>query len=752
MSRADYDRQGPKSETRISAAPQHGEWWVAFVEQSVDEATRPAMVTRGSSLEARWEPTPRTLGSSASNQDPPEGDESPDPALPRRYSAADALELGSQDRRGTGLFKQGRLQDTRSNSLVATSGEVCSAHYDARPIRPEQQEWPNRDLRGASEYFGRRQQQQQHTMFVDVGGQDANPGSSGKAGGHLSSTLASPTGSSSRRDMYSVVSGPAENERGVQKRESMEIEIPPGSIAVAAAAAEAITGIGTADYRSDHMDLKSPPSPVLRSELGEPGYYSEKDLRKLYWVWRTREEEEKRLSQQSQQSDRDDVSMEGADEGDAHDSGGANDAWTESQRENWHLRDGPGLRHSSQEGEDGGGTPNKGKSRKVEKASKYEDDVARRERGCKGTEPKEWHVEDEENEDEDEEEEEGEGDDDEEEGDDGSSESEDGYDDGGLEDGSTGKPGAEGSEDGKNAVSRRTRTQTGRKDQPRGHSEISSGATSRAGASGSSDDLRRTRAKDDKKHGCDECQKRFSRPSQLRTHQLTHSGEKPHQCHLCDKHFNVASNLKRHIRTHDKLPRKNSRDGSGVFRGFTQGFQAKQNASLKASSMEASRKARSSKSSHGSSVVTSKRPAGSTQPLERLRWMSTETPESSKMAASKQAKIAAIKQRTSEQGASSSKSRSTISPSEAPAVAHAQPAAPASTPSVAASVVHSSPGRDSIAARDHPPQPLPPPTPRPSRESDSESTLVDGTQASDRDEDMENDEHGLNNSDITHNG
>ncbi|KAI1316585.1 hypothetical protein EDD11_009710 [Mortierella claussenii] len=53
-----------------------------------------------------------------------------------------------------------------------------------------------------------------------------------------------------------------------------------------------------------------------------------------------------------------------------------------------------------------------------------------------------------------------------------------------------------------------------------------------------------------KRHQCPICEKRFSRPSQLETHRLTHTGEKPYICPHCQKDFNVASNLKRHIRTH----------------------------------------------------------------------------------------------------------------------------------------------------------------------------------------------------------
>ncbi|KAI7817707.1 hypothetical protein BC939DRAFT_402326 [Gamsiella multidivaricata] len=53
-----------------------------------------------------------------------------------------------------------------------------------------------------------------------------------------------------------------------------------------------------------------------------------------------------------------------------------------------------------------------------------------------------------------------------------------------------------------------------------------------------------------KRHECPICSKKFSRPSQLETHRLTHTGEKPYICDTCGKDFNVASNLKRHIRTH----------------------------------------------------------------------------------------------------------------------------------------------------------------------------------------------------------
>ncbi|KAF9942566.1 hypothetical protein BGZ67_001179 [Mortierella alpina] len=580
-------------------------------------------------------------------------------------------------------------------------------------------------------------------MFVEIRGRDSTPGSSSEAGGPLSSTLASPTERSMRKDMFSATTRLAENGYGIQKQEPMENELPPGSIAVAAAAAETITGIGTAEYCSNDMEVGSLPSPAPRNDLGLPGYYTEHDIRKLYWQWRTCEEEDRRPNQQSQQSDREDVSMVGADEGDAHDDGGTNDVWTESQHVDRHLRNGPELRHSGQEREDGARSPNKGKSRKVddaEDAGRHDDAGERRREGSQDPETEEWDIEDEENEDDDDDEDDGEGEDNEEQCDDGYCDSE-----------ICDEPRAD-DWGGKNAVAKRTRTQTRRKRQLRRHYENSAGAPSRAGTSGPGECLRRARAKDDKKHGCEECQKRFSRPSQLRTHQLTHSGEKPHQCPLCDKSFNVASNLKRHIRTHDKIPRKNSRDGSGVFRGFTQGFQAKHNPILKASSPDGIRKARAAKTNLSSSAIISRRSTGTTQPPEKLRWMSTETPESSMMAATRQAKIAANKQRTGEEGASSSANPgSTTSPSEIITRANAQPAAAVGF-EAAASVARPLPLTGSSTPGYHPSQPLPPPTPQPSRESDSESTLVEGTQASDGDDDMGNSEPGLDNSDINSHG
>ncbi|KZV88060.1 hypothetical protein EXIGLDRAFT_619898, partial [Exidia glandulosa HHB12029] len=52
------------------------------------------------------------------------------------------------------------------------------------------------------------------------------------------------------------------------------------------------------------------------------------------------------------------------------------------------------------------------------------------------------------------------------------------------------------------------------------------------------------------KYGCTFCPKRFNRPSSLKIHLNTHTGEKPYQCPVpgCGRHFSVMSNMRRHQR------------------------------------------------------------------------------------------------------------------------------------------------------------------------------------------------------------
>ncbi|VDC05723.1 unnamed protein product [Peniophora sp. CBMAI 1063] len=73
--------------------------------------------------------------------------------------------------------------------------------------------------------------------------------------------------------------------------------------------------------------------------------------------------------------------------------------------------------------------------------------------------------------------------------------------------------------------------------------------------------MRRSPEKDKRKpkvklHPCEVCGKAFPRPSGLKTHMNSHSGEKPFPCPVadCNKTFTVRSNAKRHLRTHGIIP------------------------------------------------------------------------------------------------------------------------------------------------------------------------------------------------------
>ncbi|KAL0080746.1 hypothetical protein J3Q64DRAFT_1627859, partial [Phycomyces blakesleeanus] len=54
------------------------------------------------------------------------------------------------------------------------------------------------------------------------------------------------------------------------------------------------------------------------------------------------------------------------------------------------------------------------------------------------------------------------------------------------------------------------------------------------------------------RYHCSLCPKTFSRPSSLRIHGYSHTGEKPHGCPYpgCGRWFSVQSNMRRHLRVH----------------------------------------------------------------------------------------------------------------------------------------------------------------------------------------------------------
>ncbi|KAG5330197.1 ZN628 protein, partial [Acromyrmex heyeri] len=57
----------------------------------------------------------------------------------------------------------------------------------------------------------------------------------------------------------------------------------------------------------------------------------------------------------------------------------------------------------------------------------------------------------------------------------------------------------------------------------------------------------------EKPHGCAICGKMFSTSSSLNTHVRIHTGERPHECPMCGKRFTASSNLYYHRMTHYKV-------------------------------------------------------------------------------------------------------------------------------------------------------------------------------------------------------
>ena len=61
----------------------------------------------------------------------------------------------------------------------------------------------------------------------------------------------------------------------------------------------------------------------------------------------------------------------------------------------------------------------------------------------------------------------------------------------------------------------------------------------------------------EKPFSCNQCDKKFTQESNLKSHEMTHTNERPFKCNLCTKIFTRKCHLKRHEKNLHHVPSQN---------------------------------------------------------------------------------------------------------------------------------------------------------------------------------------------------